>query len=160
MSISIITRVLDYKSIKIPHDIDEEEEDKRISKKTHIRNEIINMVKVGLYGCSCGYNNNNLNDYIDHCIKCNELKTTNDTIIDMLNEMNVMRYVPSNLPQCKYCLKTFNDSRSKGKEGLHQHLNRGKKYSCVKGALKKEIDTLSNEDLLIILNKVRSLKGK
>ena len=148
--------ILEYQSLSLKDAIDEEDENRRIKSRLNIRNRLINNLKDDTYECcdtigdrDCPFESTDLNTYLEHEIKCYDLKTNSDTIIEAMESMDILRYALTG-STCKYCNKVF-----KTKNLLNQHLNRGIKLGCVKTALNKKIQELNANDRLLVLNFIR-----
>jgi len=143
---------LEYQSISLSNAKDEEEEGRLQLQKHKVRQRLIQNLQDDTFEClngECPFESDDLNTFLNHEIKCYDLKTTTDKIIEDMESMNVYRYA-LNGESCKYCGKCF-----KTKNLLSQHQNRGVKLGCVKSALNKKLQELTSTDRLLVLNFIR-----
>lgn len=145
----------EYYNFSIPKNTTEEESDRLLSERTKLKNRINTALSVGKWCCSnhnynCPFESNDLDEFLQHEIKCYDLEITYNDLCRMIDEKNLRARVPES-NTCKYCLTTF-----KTKNLLSQHKNRGKPKKCVAKTLQNLVAGLSVDDQIYYINHIRN----
>jgi hypothetical protein len=146
--------IIEHMNLKILNDLSIEEQEEKERKKRKLHQRIVAYFREGEWECE--------ND--DCCLKFTDI----DKFINHLNihgEYNVdmtevstyiepyRKYIPNHL-NCKMCGKHFQT-----KNLLNQHINRGVKYSCSKKAFKTLSADLSIDEMMLVINYIKSIKS-